>query len=317
MSKMVYSGIEAEGLDVRKNEDTSTNPIYNVITIDPYDDSNGYNGRFTLPTNLTVNFNDNSQSYTFNNVEYELYTTDGTNAIRKISQIYYDEKGHLIAESYVTDPTTVRLKASAQGLHKVELFVTFIQRIINSVKLDNYVFDDTGEYLYELGGGGETLFNGATPVRRTYNSYAKYKGVTEQGSFDGEIPVYFIDPYNTATYRLPDRVTLDFNSDIGAFGTYDIGGWQIYNKSINVYESLSIPTSSSNIGNKTFYSINANGRSYAFYNQNANTYKGGKFLMRGYIQVGESRQTFDVLVVILNLFMYDKRRNCTNSARRK
>lgn len=300
LTKMTYSGIEAEGLDVRKNEDTSTNPIYNVITIDPYDDTNGYNGRFTLPTSLTVNFNDNAQSYTFDDVKYQLYSTDGTRFIRDISFIDYNEKGHLNMPSAVTDPMTVRLKITAQGLQNVELFVTFIQRIINSVKLDNYVFDDTGEYLYELGGGGETLFVGTTPIRRTYNSYANYVFVGPDATINGVMPVYFIDPYNTATYRLPDRVTLDFNSDIGVFGTYDIGGWQLYNEKTNVYEGLSVPASASNIGNKTFYCINANGRSYAFYNQNANTYQGGKFLMRGYIQVGESRQTFDVLVVILN-----------------
>lgn len=300
MSKMAYSGVEAEGLDVRINDDTATNPVYNVIVIDPYDDSNGYNGRFTLPTTLTVKFNDNSQSYTFSDVKYQLYSTDGTRFIRDISFVDYNEKGHLNMPSAVTDPMTVRLKANAQGLQNVELFVTFIQRIINTVKLDNYVFDDTGEYLYELGGGGETLFDGTTPIRKKYNSYAEYVFAGPNATINGVMPVYFIDPYNTATYRLPDKVTLDFNSDVGVFGTYHIGGWQLYNEKTNVYENLSVPASASAIGTRIFYMLNVSGRSYGYYNQSASTYQGGQYLMRGYIQVGESRQTFDVLVVVLN-----------------
>ncbi len=302
ISKMVYSGVEVEGLDVKNSKDESVNPIYNVITIDPYDESNGLNGRFELPTELKVNFNDNSQSYTFSDVKYRLCSSDGSKDIRSISYIEYNEKGHSgIDDSNVTDPMTVRLKASAEGLYNVEIFVTFIQRIINEVKLDNYVYDDTGEYVYTLGGGGEILFDGTTPIRKTYNSYAKYEHIGDDNTIiEGKMPVYFIDPYNTATYRLPDKVTLDFNSDIGVFGTYDIGGWQLYNEGLKAYEGVSVATSLSGVGLRAFYSINADGRSYTYYNQNEKTYKGAKYLMRGYIEVGESKQTFDVLVVVLN-----------------
>lgn len=303
IDKMIFSGIEEDGLVVVENEDETENPVKNVIVIDPYDEKSGYNGTFVLPTQLRLSFNNGTQYYDFTDVKYRLvYENYEGKEIEEDSYrtaISYDESGHKDLPTYVTDPNNVRLRIYAEGIDGIEIVVNFLERLINTVIIDNAVYDDTGEYVYETDGNGATVYDGAYPVNKTYNSYASYWLDGYETKSSGVIPVYFIDPYNTATYALPNTVVLDFKTNKGSFSTYSIADWELFDG--KAYQGLKTISSSGLISSEDiFYTAVSGGKRTTYYAGEKDAYKGKKYLMRGYIAVGEEKQEFDVLVIVLN-----------------
>jgi hypothetical protein len=296
-----FYGIEYEGLTVVTDGDTSENPVYDTIEIDPYNDANGYNGKFVLPTEITVLFNSGTQKFTFTDVTYQLRDSEGASDRRAITSIEYDENGHKLTGSYITDQYRAVLSMKIYGFTTgVTIYVDFLQRLINSVRISNRCYESDGSYLYEKNALGSTVFDGDNPVIKSYYAYAGYSFVSDDGAANasGRMPVYYIDPYNTASFRLPETVTLDFATEKGVFSTYKIAGWQAYDASVGAYVDFASVRTASAASALNFYRLSSGGAS--FYNLTGTDYKGAEYLLRGYISVGGSNQYFEVVAVVLN-----------------
>ncbi len=120
-----------------------------------------------------------------------------------------------------------------------------------------------------------------------------------------EMPVYYIDPYNTASFRLPTEVNIHFTSfGDGVYQRYKVRGWTLYNESATVgarYTELPVYGRDS-VASSRFYSVLSADEQYyyAYFNPSEDDYKGATYLLAGYISVGTSRQYFYVVVVVLN-----------------
>lgn len=91
--------------------------------------------------------------------------------------------------------------------------------------------------------------------------------------------VYYIDPYNSATFRLPDTAKFIFES--GDDLTLSLRNWENYDSSAFYFRGGAL-----------------------FYRQNENSYKGGTYELTGYLTYGTGenaeKQYFKILVVVLN-----------------
>lgn len=309
VAPMEFYGIEKEGLTIMSNGGADgENAVLNTIQIDPYKfkDASGDSGRFTLPTTITVLFNGGTQRYTFkNSVRYRLM---GFNEIKFIG---FNEKGHTLVDQGVKDPSLaeVNLYIPGYSVNGIELIVRFLERRISNAQIENKKYNSDGTYLYETNSKGEIIYENKEPLIATYKPLASYKrtipGILRDEVTEGMLPIYYIDPYNTATYEFPRKGTFEFITEPGVYGEYDITGWQYYDEEKQAFVNFDRVDNAIDAKSMRFYQmrrVGATGSGYnaCFYNPSANNYKGGQQLVRGYITVGGSSQYFEVLLVILN-----------------
>ncbi len=155
-----------------------------------------------------------------------------------------------------------------------------------------YIFRESNDGNYRYFSGYESV-----------SYYADANTYEEDGEKEGTISIYYIDPYNTSTFRLPTEVSLRFRGDT-EFGFYTVRGWeepvirnnQIVWSEFDRYDN----TNSSDGWNKRFYEIVSDNRVYGYFMPQESDYAGATYLVRGYISVGDSKQPFDVLIVVLN-----------------
>ncbi len=259
---MPYYGISYGEMPVISGADGQQN----VITVDPYNDVMGYKGTFTLPTvGLTVLFDSGNASFVFGQqndpIKYKLYKEDGTPVDdRYVTEIKYDETGHLVEAEGVGDILDIR--AIIPGYeHGIAIKLDIQSRIIETVKISNYVFEN-GIYV------GDKLLE----------------------------DLYYIDPYNTATFGLPIEAEVKFREKED-FESQSIAGWEIYSN--GSWVSLD--------SEENFYSKqNADKTSYGYYKATSASYEGGTYRLRGSISLGFTstgavgKQTFEIDVVVLN-----------------
>ena len=306
---MEFYGIEKAGLTIMSNGgDNGENAVLNTIQIDPYKfkDSSGDSGRFTLPTTITVLFNGGTQRYTFkNSVKYRLM---GFNEIKFIG---FNEKGHTLVDQGVKDPSFAEVNMYIPGysVNGIELIVRFLERKISNAQIENKKYNADGTYVYETNSKGEIVYVDKEPQIATYKPLVSYKrtipGILKDDVTEGMLPIYYIDPYNTATYELPRKGTFEFVTEPGVYGEYDITGWQYYDEEKQTFVTFERVDNAIDAKSMRFYQmrrIGATGSGYnaCYYNPSANNYQGGQQLLRGYITVGGSSQYFEVLLVILN-----------------
>ncbi|MGN1042422.1 MAG: right-handed parallel beta-helix repeat-containing protein, partial [Christensenellales bacterium] len=243
----------------------------NVIVIDPYNDVMGYKGTFVLPTiGLTVLFNGGTDSFVFGKegeeVVYKLFDDNNNVVVDDITTVPYDEKGHSLQYDGVKDMRVLKLRAYLPGYADgIPLYLDIQSRIIETVLIGNGVYDADGEYT-----GEAELEN-----------------------------VFFIDPYNTATFVLPSDIRVKFaeNAD---FDIQRVSGWEIYDEGSANWISLN--------DSSDFYSrADASGEAeYGFYKVAKESYKGKNHRLRGYISLGRTstgiagRQDFEIDVIVLN-----------------
>lgn len=287
---------------------TGENEKLNTIVIDPYDDANGYNGTFVFPTRVRVIFND-GETYDFTNVTYYLADDNGTPMLPRTS-VQYGDKGHKLNYPYTQDPFSLRLAMSVRGYpvsqaggKGIRINISFLQRSITDVRIPNNAFTQAeagkpGEYVYETDGTGHEKYDGDAPIVKKYYAYADYVMSYDDNVLDaaeGKMPVYYIDPYNTATFTLPQKAFFEFEeTGAGVYAEYKIAGWQYFDENRNLF--LQIP--SERTAGARFFTDAEAGRSY--FNPAADSYKGKAYVMRGYISVGSDSQYFDVLFIVLN-----------------
>lgn len=301
LNALNFTAIEHSGMTVVTREESA---IKDVIEIDPYNDVNGYAGRFEMPVNnLTVRFD--GESYVFNNVEY--YLVGGTGASQhqyasRITTVEYDEKGHKLSRDAFPDLRAdgvleFNMYLPGFGLtydeegHKVydsdgaiRIYVNVLSKVIETAYIPNTVYASTG-YANKVsvpdGLGGTT-----TEVETVY------------------LPsLYYIDPYNAATYALPHTVRARFLGE-ETESELSISGWAWYNDQTGTYTDFGSTT------DEPFYMRASAGDStirYGFFTPNVTAYKGNIYTnVYGYISMGRSvtgeitKQTFKVTVIVLN-----------------
>lgn len=261
---LAFSGISYGELPVKIGADG----LDNVIEIDPYNDVMGYRGTMVLPTaGLTVLFNGGADRYVFEAVTYKLRSVTGAAFENNITTIPYDEKGHSLTYENLREDGVLELNMYIPGYETdgILVYVNILSRIIEEVDVPN-------------------------------NAYAA----------DGSVVVmslpslYYIDPYNNATFPLPDTVSVKFKES-DSFAEQTVAGWEIYNEAVGAWTSLD--------ASSDFYSRAAdhdNSIGYGYYKSTANSYKGGVFTLRGYISLGRTstgvagRQNFTVTIIVLN-----------------
>ena len=306
---MEFYGIEKDGLTILSNGGANgENALLNVIQIDPYKykDSSGTSGRFTLPTTLTVLFNGGTQTYTFkNSVKYRLM---GFSEIRFIN---FNENGHTLVDQGVTDPSIADVSMYIPGysINGIDIIVQFLERKISNALIENRMYTSNGTYKYKTDAKGNIVYENGKPVISTYSPLASFTrtipGIIEDDVKKGTLPIYYIDPYNTATYELPTKGTFEFITEPGVYGKYDITGWQYYNPETQMFMDMEKPENADEAKTMPFYSVRrvgVNGNSgydVCYYNPVANGYQGGRQIVRGYITVGGSSQYFEVLLIVL------------------
>lgn len=302
---MNFSRLEASSdnvpLDVvLDSTDTGENPTYNTIVIDPYVRTSG---NLRLPTVVTVVFN-GTQEFTTSDVSFSLVNElTGSAAPTTITNVMYDEKGHLINESYTLDPSLLKLEMFVRGYtgKGIRINIKFLQRTISDLKLPNYVYDEEGAQKYEEK-NGSVVFENGEPVRKEYYAYAEYAFTASNSqtvSESGFMPVYYIDPYNTATFALPTMASFEFEeTSPGEYLQYKISGWQYYDDRLQTYANMPPEETAGT----PFYRENdtANNLYRCYFLPDENSYKGAFYALRGYVQVGEKAQYFDVVCVVLN-----------------
>lgn len=278
----------------------------NTIVIDPYEDM-GNNGRFQFPTALRITFND-GETYDFTNIIYYLADKDGNPSLPRTS-VQYGENGHNQTE-YSPDSHLLRLVMYVRGYNVaagraagIRINVAFLQRSIDTVRIPNNAYTqeeagDAAQYVYNRDESENVVYNeDGEPSVKTYYAFARYDltydGVTEVAE-SGRLPVYYVDPYNTATFRLPQKAAFEFLEEAGVYTEYTVSGWQYYNEDKRAYESF--PTT--RVDNARFYSDGEKKQSY--FNPSATSYEGGAYSLRGFITVGNDYQYFDMVVIVLN-----------------
>ncbi len=272
VSPMEFYGISYQNMNVEEGQDENSNTKLNTITIDPYN-NNTYNGTMNLPVNgLNVYFNDYGDNYTFNGVVFRLI--DDTGSPRDIvTAITYDQFGHTLSYGYLTNPGRITLRMYIPGYDYeptnsnsgILIYVVIFRRVVESVVLPNIVTDTNGNISIV------------------------------------ELPkLYFIDPYNSATYPLPTSASIKFEES-NDFSNQNIVGWEFFNINNNTWITL-------NASGK-FYSLNSSINSnieYGYFNNNEQAFKGGNYKLRGFIRVGSvsggvvGLQSFEVDVIVIN-----------------
>ena len=306
---MEFYGIEKDGLTILSNGGQGgENALLNVIQIDPYKykDSSGTSGRFTLPTTLTVLFNGGTQTYTFrNSVKYRLM---GFSEIRFIN---FNENGHTLVDQGVSDPSIADISMYIPGysINGIDIIVQFLERRISNAMIENRMYNSDGTYKYKTDAKGNIVYENGKPVIATYSPLASYTrtipGILEDDVTKGTLPIYYIDPYNTASYELPTKGMFEFITEPGEYGEYAITGWQYYNPDTQMFMDMEKPESADEAKTMPFYSmrrVGVNGSSgydVCYYNPIANGYKGDRQIVRGFITVGGSSQYFEVLLIVL------------------
>lgn len=297
VNALVYDGIAHEDMTVVEN---TTDGKENVIQIDPYNDLHGYAGRFNMPVDgLTVKFG--AESYVFNDVEFYLRSKTGSQYPGAITVVEYDERGHLfspddydlredgILEFNMYLPgfgLTLREDGSylREEAKSLRVYVNVLSKVIETAYVPNVVYDSLGSALYEVSTDSTGI-----QTRTTQKRYLP--------------AIYYIDPYNAATYALPTVLQAKF---VGYDETEEIviSGWELYDERTGKWSDFPTDTSS------TFYSRATKDDSavrYGFYNPGSTGYRGAVYrTVRGYISMGRSvtgevtKQTFEVAVIVLN-----------------
>lgn len=266
VKSLVYYGISYGELPVKEGADGNKN----VITIDPYDDVMGYKGDFRLPTiGLTVLFNAGLDNFVFgdknNPVTFKLFDNDGNVLNENLVNVPYTEKGHALNYEALKGVTVLTIKAYIPGYENgLPLYLDIQSRNIEKVSVGNYKFDKNGTLI-----GTEHL--------------------------DG---VYFVDPYNSATFMLPSEVSVKFRENTD-YTTQKVAGWEIIGDDGNPVSLES---------DKNFYVRNdySDAVSYGFYRADGESYKGKNYKLRGYISLGRTstgtagRQYFTIDAIVLN-----------------
>ncbi|NLL55901.1 MAG: hypothetical protein GX242_01675, partial [Clostridiales bacterium] len=279
MEAMVFSGIEYSvngiSLDIREDEEQ----LKNTIVIDPYDEKIGYNGVFTLPTiGLVLNF-ENNERFTVspsgdsteenpktNDIKrFELLDKD-MEVIRIITEIPYGFSGHNLTEDNLPPNKLLYVNMVMFTGQEIVLTINILSRIVDVAEVENIVSVD-GEYQSVM-------------LER----------------------LYYVDPYNSITHRLPTTAGIFFiNSD--EYTTLPIIRWEIYDESLGEYRDIN--------RSPYFYALSSSENidyKYGYYNPSApNGYAGGVFTLRAYISMGTSasgvnigEQGFDITIVALN-----------------
>ena len=266
VKSLVYYGISYGELPVKNGDDGNKN----VITIDPYDDVMGYKGDFRLPTiGLTVLFNAGLDGFVFgdkdNPVVFKLFDNDGNVLNENLVSVPYTEKGHALNYEALKGATVLTIRAYIPGYENgLPLYLDIQSRNIEKVSVGNFKFDKDGTLI-----GTEYL--------------------------DG---VYFIDPYNSATFMLPSEVSVKFREN-DYYTTQKVAGWEITGVDGN---SISLDS------DKNFYVRNdySDSVSYGFYRADSESYKGKNYKLRGYVSLGRTstgtagRQYFTIDAIVLN-----------------
>lgn len=278
MEKMVFTGLEysidGNSLDIRKDEQG----ISNTIVIDPYDENMGYNGIFKLPTvGLKLNF-ENNESFmvtpsadsqgdnpiTSHIKRFELLDND-LKVIRYITEIPYSYNGYNLSDSNLPINGLLYINMVMFTGQNITLTINILSRVVDKANISNIV-------------------------------------VKNEQTVSIELPkLYYIDPYNSITHRLPAYASVFFlNSD--NFTTLPIARWEIFDENSGKFADVSnipyfyIQTSASDSTIK-----------YAYYLNGSDGYKGGIYRAKAYIAMGISKsginigeQGFEVTVIILN-----------------
>lgn len=262
ISGVTFSGMSYGRLPV----ETDASGVGNIIKIDPYDDVMGYRGDFVLPKQPTLSFNGGTVSHTFRNVTYRLRDADGNVFENPIENIPYTQYGHSLNYENLRDDGILELNMYIPGFDAgIIIYVNIMSRVIEAVNIpnDKYLSDGTTETKY--------------------------------------LPsIYYIDPYNNATFSLPSSVSVKFRENDG-YTDQTVAGWELYDENAGAFVSLDL--------NKNFYTRVSGVDStvaYGFYNATADSYSGGNYRLRGYITLGRTsagavgRQNFEVSLIVLN-----------------
>ena len=309
LAPMRFYAIADENFTVIAHQNEGEDELLNTIVIDPYNNTMGNNGTLTLPSTLTLSFNA-GQKFKFSNVSYGLLNAQGTYQ-KDIRTIGYNENGHKLDLAYTPDPTWLNLRVYVRGYSEemgknngIRINIKFLKRNITDTRIPNSVYLSDGSFDYERDANGNIIYNENRPLKKTYNSYAKYAFSGSGFNEEGRMPVYFVDPYNSATFALPTKALFEFAStEAGVYVEYGISGWQYYNYSKSAYEDFEEFKEGKKPSSFTrFYTAvddnNTNKRSY--FNPSTDSYKGQTYALRGYVSVGDERQYFDVVMVVLN-----------------
>ena len=170
-----------------------------------------------------------------------------------INTISYNQDGHCIAE---IDEKNLKLYLYLPDNLRIEINLVIYSRDIKDVLVPNIIttYDDEGKI--------------------TTNEI-KLKNV------------YYIDPYNSETFKLPQKAEFDFES--GENLVLDIDSWTDYDLS-------------------KFYT--RYGTDIYYYNKNEDSYKGGVYTLASYLTYGTGssaeRQIFEITVIVLNRSLNDE-----------
>lgn len=291
-----FFGISYEELPVTHLEGRTVN---DVMVIDPYNDVMGYAGRFTMPTNgLVVSFNGGADSYAFNGVVFKLLDKFGneySEDVATITSVDYDEEGHKLAKlgytnlredgwlefnMYIPGFGVYEDKQYKVERDPVHVYLHILSRVVEEVHVDNVAYNAHGESEKDVAG----------------------EVVTES-----LLSLYYIDPYNNATYALPRNVTVKFE---GYDDTEEItvAGWAYgrYDETAGKTVYTELPTYGKN--NRFYYreSVDDSALKYGYFNPQEEDYAGGIFDLYGYISMGKgvsgnvSKQYFKITVIVLN-----------------
>ncbi|MBO4539913.1 MAG: hypothetical protein J5781_06510, partial [Clostridia bacterium] len=168
------------------------------------------------------------------------------------------------------------------------------------------------------------IFRPASSVaagKKYYVYFDGYEGVNyhadataTENNVQTVMPVYYIDPYNSATFRLPTEVTIKFTTTED-YKSYSVRGWETYDvktglgtefvrytsdmSKVDEEKHISYFTSA---GDTRFYEVPSSSGSYyyGYFMPQKDDYNGASYRVRGYISVGNENQYFDVLIVVLN-----------------
>ncbi|NCA91665.1 hypothetical protein EOM82_00205 [bacterium] len=273
VAPMEFYGINYQSMTVVEGVDESSNTRLNTITLDPYNDVMNYNGTMNLPVNgLNVYFNDFGDNYTFNGVVFRLI--DDTGSARDIvNAITYDQFGHTLNYGYLNNPGRITLRMYIPGYDYDEnisnsgilIYVVIFRRVIEDVVLPNIATDVDGNV-----------------------------SIVELPS------LYYIDPYNSASYPLPTSASIKFEES-SEFSTQNIVGWEFFDESEGTWITLN--------DSEVFYSLTSSINSniqYGYFNNIEQAYYGGNYRLRGFIRVGSvaggvvGQQPFEIIVIIIN-----------------
>lgn len=119
-------------------------------------------------------------------------------------------------------------------------------------------------------------------VPNTITNHADDEVITTQVNIPN---VYYIDPYNSETFKLPSQA--EFVFETGYNLVLDINEWLDYDENVFYTRGQGFD------GNKIFY-----------YNLTENSYRGGHYTLRSYLTYGigasAERQLFEIQIIVLN-----------------